>query len=62
MRSRCMTSAIRYLFPEVLLRAAGGLYTDVEMMDASNNDVDVEISADGTVEMVYDKSEDVTGQ
>ena len=60
MRSRCMTSAIRYLFPEVLLRSAGGLYSDVEIVDSMNGENDIKVGADGQVEVIYAEATDVT--
>ena len=60
MRSRCISSAIRYLFPEVLLRSAGGLYSDVEIVDAMDGDNDMRVGADGQVEVIYADAQEVT--
>ena len=42
MRARCLSSAVRALFPEVL----SGIYTDIEMVDALDGDSDYTIIAD----------------
>lgn len=34
LRARCMAYGVRALFPEVLLRKGGGLYTEAEIVDA----------------------------
>ena len=51
MRARCLSYAVRALFPEVLL----GTYTDLEIADIDNTKVyDVQVGEDGEVQLVHD--------
>lgn len=46
MRARCLSSACRALFPEVL----SGFYTDLEMHDTfPNEELNIELNDDGEV-------------
>ena len=52
MRARCLSYAVRALFPEVLL----GMYSDIEMNDVAEgmggNSREVNITEEGDVELV----------
>jgi len=54
MRARCLSYAVRALFPEVLL----GMYSDIEMNDVAEgmggNSREVNITEDGDIELVVD--------
>ena len=48
MRARCLTYAVRALFPEVL----GGFYTDVEIADTTDENVVTELTEDGEITII----------
>jgi hypothetical protein len=48
MRARCMTYAVRALFPEVL----GGFYTDIEIADVAGDNTLVTVNEEGEIEVI----------
>jgi len=57
MRARCMSYAVRALFPHILVFKGGGLYTDAEIVDSTTNEgAQMNITDDGTVEVEYTES------
>ena len=52
MRARCLSSAVRALFPEIFL----GLYTDLEINDVAEeiggDEMDVQVHEDGSVVLI----------
>ena len=58
MRARCLSSAVRALFPEIFL----GLYTDLEINDIAEElgdaELAVEIKEDGAVELIPTETTD----
>jgi hypothetical protein len=53
LRARCLSSAVRAYFPEVLM----GVYTDLEMADATNADYKTRLTEDGDIEVIQDAEE-----
>ena len=53
MRARCMAYGVRAYFPEVLM----GMYTDTEMLDATDAKVDMRINEEGDIEVIEDAEE-----
>jgi len=53
MRARCMAYGVRAYFPEVLM----GMYTDTEMLDATDTRVDMRINEEGDIEVIEDAEE-----
>lgn len=55
MRARCLSSAVRALFPEIFL----GLYTDLEINDVAEemggDEMDVQVHEDGSVELILNE-------
>jgi len=50
LRARCLTGAVRTYFPEVLMKGASGLYTDVEIIsEAPNGTYNTTMNDDGTM-------------
>jgi len=47
MRARCLSSAVRALFPEVL----SGFYTDIEIADTAGDDYTVVLDEDGEIQI-----------
>jgi len=45
MRARVISSMARFLFPEVL----SGFYTDLEIVDATDTDVEIVLNEDGDI-------------
>ena len=48
MRARCLTYAVRALFPEVL----GGFYTDIEIADTSDENVVADLTEEGEITII----------
>jgi len=50
MRARCLTYAVRAIFPEVL----GGFYTDIELADVAGEGIKVELTEEGDIHVIHD--------
>jgi len=53
LRARCLSEAVRAYFPEVLM----GIYTDLEMADATDMNYKTRVTEDGDIEIIQDAEE-----